>query len=45
MLFGTDWPAPMMVDDPVRFIEGMSELSDHERQLILRENASALFAR
>jgi aminocarboxymuconate-semialdehyde decarboxylase len=43
MLFGTDWPAPMDVDDPVRRIERTPVLADTERDAILRGNAAAIF--
>jgi aminocarboxymuconate-semialdehyde decarboxylase len=42
VLFGTDWPAPMVVDDPVRRIETSEQLEDTERALILRDNAARL---
>jgi len=42
MLFGTDWPAPMDVDDPVRRIECSSVLADAEREAILRGNAAGV---
>jgi aminocarboxymuconate-semialdehyde decarboxylase len=43
VLFGTDWPAPMMVDDPVRLIRGMDELTESERADILWRNAQQVF--
>jgi aminocarboxymuconate-semialdehyde decarboxylase len=43
VLFGTDWPAPMVVDDPVRRIERSAVLTDAERQAILRGNAARVF--
>jgi aminocarboxymuconate-semialdehyde decarboxylase len=43
MLFGTDWPAPMDVDDPVRRIEASPVLAEAERARILRGNVAALF--
>jgi aminocarboxymuconate-semialdehyde decarboxylase len=43
MVFGTDWPAPMDVDDPVRRIEGTPVLEDAEREAILRGNAAKIF--
>jgi aminocarboxymuconate-semialdehyde decarboxylase len=45
MVFGTDWPAPMDVDDPVRRIEGSEVLRDDERTAILRGNTAAIFGR
>jgi aminocarboxymuconate-semialdehyde decarboxylase len=44
ILFGTDWPAPMVVDDPVRRIETSERLVDAERAVILRDNAARVFA-
>ena len=45
MLFGTDWPAPMDVDDPVRRIERSPVLADEEREAILSGNAGGIFSR
>jgi aminocarboxymuconate-semialdehyde decarboxylase len=45
VVFGVDWPAPMMVDDPVRRIETMEGLSDSERADLLWGTAAGLFAR
>ena len=42
VLFGTDWPAPMMVDDPVRLIESMEGIRKDERDAILSNNAALL---
>jgi aminocarboxymuconate-semialdehyde decarboxylase len=44
MVFGTDWPAPMDVDEPVHWIESTLVLSDAEREAILRGNTAALFS-
>jgi aminocarboxymuconate-semialdehyde decarboxylase len=44
VVFGTDWPAPMAVDDPVRRIETSDSLDDTERALILRDNAARVLA-
>lgn len=44
VLFGTDWPAPMVVEDPVRRIETSERLDDAERRVILRDNAARVFA-
>lgn len=44
VLFGTDWPAPMVVEDPVRRIEMSDRLDDSERGDILRDNAARVFA-
>jgi aminocarboxymuconate-semialdehyde decarboxylase len=43
MVFGTDWPAPMDVDDPVSRIEVTAVLDDAERRAILRGNTAAIF--
>lgn len=43
VVFGTDWPAPMVVDDPVRWIESMPELTPDERAAVLYGNTNALF--
>ena len=42
IVFGTDFPAPMQVVDPVRWIEGLDVLSDHEKDVILRHNAAEM---
>ena len=44
ILFGTDWPAPMVVEDPVRRIETSDRLDDTEGGVILRDNAARVFA-
>jgi aminocarboxymuconate-semialdehyde decarboxylase len=44
VLFGTDWPAPMVVDDPVRRMETSAQLVDAEREVILRGNAARVLA-
>jgi aminocarboxymuconate-semialdehyde decarboxylase len=38
VVFGTDWPAPMVVVDPVRRIETSPVLAPDEREAILRGN-------
>lgn len=38
VVFGTDWPAPMVVADPVGRIESSSALNADEREAILRGN-------
>ena len=40
VLLGSDWPAPMAVEDPVRRIERSPVLSEEEREAILWGNAS-----
>lgn len=42
VLFGTDWPAPMVVPDPVRRLERTAMLTDTERGAILRGNTARL---
>jgi aminocarboxymuconate-semialdehyde decarboxylase len=44
VLFGTDWPAPMVVVDPVRRLETSVVLSDAERTAILTGNTSRLLS-
>jgi aminocarboxymuconate-semialdehyde decarboxylase len=43
VVFGTDWPAPMTFDDPVGRLERMPELTDAEREALLRGTAASLF--
>jgi aminocarboxymuconate-semialdehyde decarboxylase len=40
VILGTDWPAPMAVEEPVRKIRESKVLIDSEREAILRGNAS-----
>jgi aminocarboxymuconate-semialdehyde decarboxylase len=40
VIFGTDWPAPMAVEDPVRKIKWSKVLNGVEREAILRSNAA-----
>jgi aminocarboxymuconate-semialdehyde decarboxylase len=42
VVFGTDWPAPMVVEDPVRWIQDMPGLTAEESQAILRTNSNEL---
>jgi aminocarboxymuconate-semialdehyde decarboxylase len=42
VMLGTDYPAPMYLDDPVNWINGLDSLTDAEKQQILSGNASAL---
>src|SRR5262249_22744260 len=39
VVFGTDWPAPMAVEQPVRRFQSSALLSDAERRAILTDNA------
>lgn len=38
VVLGTDYPAPMFLDDPVNWVNGLSELSESEKAAILRDN-------
>jgi aminocarboxymuconate-semialdehyde decarboxylase len=42
VVFGTDFPAPMQVVDPVRWIETVDCLTDAEREAILRTNPAKM---
>jgi aminocarboxymuconate-semialdehyde decarboxylase len=42
VVFGTDWPAPMQLPDPVRRIESVEGLEPAEREAILRVNAARM---
>jgi aminocarboxymuconate-semialdehyde decarboxylase len=42
VVFGTDWPAPMVVPDPVRRLERSEVLTDDERGAILYGNTARL---
>jgi len=44
VLFGTDWPAPMVVLDPVRRLETSTVLNDAERGAILTGNTARLLS-
>jgi aminocarboxymuconate-semialdehyde decarboxylase len=43
VVFGTDYPAPMRLEDPVRLIEGYGSLDTSERQDLLRGTAARIF--
>jgi aminocarboxymuconate-semialdehyde decarboxylase len=43
VMLGTDWPAPMAVEDPVRKIEESKVLTDPEREAILWDKANRIF--
>jgi aminocarboxymuconate-semialdehyde decarboxylase len=45
VILGTDWPAPMSVEDPVRKIRGSKVLTDPEREAILRGNAARVLGK
>lgn len=42
IVIGTDYPADMGLRDPIGWLETMAWLTPHEREAIVRENASAL---
>ena len=42
ILLGTDAPAPMVLTDAVRWIEGLNSITDEEKQTILVDNAERL---
>jgi aminocarboxymuconate-semialdehyde decarboxylase len=42
VVFGTDWPAPMVVPDPVRRLQRSAALTDDERAAILYDNTARL---
>lgn len=44
VVFGTDFPAPMVVEDSVHWIDTMPELTSEERHAMLRGNTNALFS-
>lgn len=45
VVLGSDWPAPMRVDDPVGFIESADFLSSCERDAVLRDTVIGLLNR
>ena len=42
IVFGTDWPFDMAIDDPVNWVRGMSRLTDDEKEAILGGNMARL---
>jgi aminocarboxymuconate-semialdehyde decarboxylase len=42
VMLGTDYPAPMFLEDPVEWINSLDSLSDAEKQQILSGNATAM---
>jgi aminocarboxymuconate-semialdehyde decarboxylase len=42
VVLGTDYPAPMFLDDPVNWINGLASLSDAEKKAILEDNPARL---
>jgi aminocarboxymuconate-semialdehyde decarboxylase len=43
VVFGTDWPAPMAVPEPVVRLRASSALTDQERRAILTDNTARIF--
>jgi aminocarboxymuconate-semialdehyde decarboxylase len=43
VVFGTDYPAPMRLEDPVRLIDGYKSLEESERENLLRGTATRIF--
>jgi aminocarboxymuconate-semialdehyde decarboxylase len=43
VVFGTDYPAPMRLEEPVRLIQGLESLSGGERERLLRGTAAEIF--
>ncbi len=42
VVLGTDYPAPMFLDDPVNWINGLASLSADEKKAILEDNPARL---
>jgi aminocarboxymuconate-semialdehyde decarboxylase len=42
VVLGTDYPAPMFLDDPVNWINGLTSLTDGEKKAILEDNSARL---
>jgi len=42
VVLGTDYPAPMFLDDPVNWINGLGSLTDSEKKAILEKNPERL---
>ena len=38
VVFGTDWPFDMAIDDPVNWVRGLNKLTEHEKDAILGGN-------
>jgi aminocarboxymuconate-semialdehyde decarboxylase len=45
VVLGTDYPAPMVLHDPVEWVRGLPELSGEEQEAILTVNPARLLAR
>jgi aminocarboxymuconate-semialdehyde decarboxylase len=42
VVLGTDYPAPMFLDDPVNWINGLPSLTAQEKKAILEDNPARL---
>ena len=42
LVFGTDWPFDMAIDDPVQWVRGLDKLSEDEKDAILGGNIARL---
>ena len=42
VVLGTDYPAPMFLKDPVRWLDGLPEITDAEAEAILQTNPQRL---
>ena len=42
VVLGTDYPAPMFLTDPVKWVAGLPELTEHEKEAILSTNSTRL---
>ena len=42
VVLGTDYPAPMFLDDPVNWINGLPSLTPEEKKAILEHNPARL---
>ena len=45
MVLGTDYPAPMILDDAVHWINGLQSLTADEKRAILEDNPARLLGR
>jgi aminocarboxymuconate-semialdehyde decarboxylase len=42
VVFGTDYPAPMSIRDPVNWVNGLESLNEDEKDAVLRRNPGAM---
>ena len=42
VVFGTDWPFDMAIDEPVSWVRSMTSLTDEEKDAILGDNIVSL---